>query len=95
MAKYFFKYTGSLGSTAKKIHPDPGTENGNIGGIQKILRRNCANPELSHRLVNSVYNQLIESWWDILRKQIGQQWINFFQEMHKTGEFLNSDPPSS
>ena len=71
MAKYFLKYVESLGSTAKKIHPDPGTESGNIGGIQKFLGLNCVNPELSYRLVKSVYNQRIESWWGILRKQIG------------------------
>lgn len=92
IAKYFLEYVKSLSGTAEKVYADPGTENGNTGGIQNFFRRESENPELSYRLVKSVYNQRIESWWGILRRQTGQQWINFFQEMHETGDFSNSDP---
>ncbi|CAG2227927.1 unnamed protein product [Mytilus edulis] len=72
------------------VRTDMGVENGIVQAMQKFLRRNHNDSRSGNNSVicgDSRLNQRIESWWNILRKQSLQFWIDLFQQMIQDGIF--------
>ncbi|XP_069126950.1 uncharacterized protein [Argopecten irradians] len=72
------------------LQSDPGTENVVIGALQCVLRHNstdCFSGIHSYRIVRSVFNQRIEAWWSILRRQQSEWWISLFKDLATFGGF--------
>ena len=70
------------------MRSDHGTENGTVSFLQTFLsERN------SFIYGTSTHNQRIERWWQILRTECSQFWINIFENLkdegHFTGDFID------
>ncbi|CAC5425774.1 unnamed protein product [Mytilus coruscus] len=77
------------------ITADLGTENGIVRELQVALR-DCDGHETNAFLYGtSKCNQRIESWWNILRKESAQFWMDMFQTIkddgHFSGDFLDDE----
>jgi hypothetical protein len=94
-SKYFLDCVRQLGGAPKFVRTDRGTENIYIAGIQRFLRRNCADVIDGGECFlygKSVSNQRIEAWWSFLRKSYSSWWMNVFKDMRDSGTFDDSDP---
>jgi hypothetical protein len=77
------------------VRADAGTENVNVSGIQRFLRRNDQDSfkgEKSFMYGRSTSNQRIESWWSFLRKSFTDWWMIFFKIMRENGEYCDENP---
>ncbi|XP_033758499.1 uncharacterized protein LOC117340828 isoform X2 [Pecten maximus] len=70
------------------LQADPGTENGIMGSLQ-CLFRHTSNDSFSgihsYRVVRSIFNQRIEAWWSVMRRQQCEWWISFFKDLVEFG----------
>lgn len=95
VAQYFLECAKEIGGIPRVVRGDPGTENGDIAGIQRFLRRNDIDEfasEKSFLFGKSVANQRIEAWWSTMRKTHSDWWIQLFKELRANGDFCDSDP---
>ena len=79
-----------VGGLPRIVRADAGTENVNVSGIQRFLRRNDEDSfggEKSFMYGKSTSNQRIESWWSFLRK-----WMEFLKKMREDGEYCDDNP---
>ena len=84
VASYYLETLALLNIVPRCIRADRGSENVNIGGIQRYLRRNHEDSQSrinSFRYGTSTANQRIESWWSQLRKTKMDWWINYFKDL--------------
>ncbi|XP_033747511.1 uncharacterized protein LOC117332637 isoform X2 [Pecten maximus] len=70
------------------LQADPGTESGIMGSLQ-CLFRHTSNASFSgirsYRVVRSIFNQRIEAWWSVMRRQQCEWWISFFKDLVEFG----------
>ena len=69
IAHYFISCVQQIGGLPRIIRADAGTENVNVSGIQRFLRRNDSDSfkgEKSFMYRKSTSNQRIEAWWSFL-----------------------------
>ncbi|CAC5423598.1 unnamed protein product [Mytilus coruscus] len=93
IAGYFIDTVREVGGCPRCIRADLGTENGIVRELQVALR-DCDGHETNAFLYGtSKCNQRIESWWNILRKECAQFWMDMFQTIkddgHFSGDFLD------
>ncbi|CAC5385093.1 unnamed protein product [Mytilus coruscus] len=87
IAGYFIDTVREVGGYPRCIRADLGTENGIIRELQVALR-DCDGHETNAFLYGtSKCNQRIESWWNILRKESAQFWMDMFQTIKDDGHF--------
>ena len=94
VARYFTECVKQIGGVPRKIRGDAGTENVNVAGVQRFLRRDDTDSfagEKSFQYGQSVSNQRIECWWGFLRKTETDWWMNFFKNLREEGLFDDSD----
>jgi hypothetical protein len=83
-----------VGGLPRVVRADAGTENVNVSGIQRFLRKNVQDSfksEKSFMYGKSTSNQRIESWWSFLRKSFTDWWMNFFKTMRENGEYCDEN----
>ena len=93
VATYFVECIKSMTLVPRVVRADRGSENVNIGGIQRFFRRNQTDRQSgnnSFRFGTSTSNQRIESWWSQLRKSRMNWWINYFKDMRDSYLFDGS-----
>lgn len=93
IAGYFIEAVAEQGGCPRRIRADFGTENSVVRELQ-ITLRNCERHENDAFLYGTSHcNQRIESWWNVLRKQCTQFWMDLFQTIkddgHFTGDYLD------
>ena len=84
IAFYFIKCVRSFQFVPRLVRADRGSENVVLGGIQRYLRRNCADSfagQVSFQYGPSTRNQRIEAWWSIFRRNRCNWWINYFKDL--------------
>ncbi|KAJ8318742.1 LOW QUALITY PROTEIN: hypothetical protein KUTeg_003833 [Tegillarca granosa] len=100
IANYYINSVRKKGGCPKRIRSDLGTENGYIADMQKFLRRDHGDTfsgERSFLYGKSTHNQRIEWFWGLLRKEMGQCFMDFFAEfgndLHDLycGDFLDKN----
>lgn len=98
IAGYFMKAVVKENGCPRRVRADRGTENGVVRDFQTFLRRNHPDglaDQNSFVYGQSVANQRIESWWNVLRRQNAQFWMNTFSEMKDndtfSGNFLDKN----
>ena len=93
IAGYFIDTVREHGGCPRRIRADFGTENSSVRELQVALR-DCAGRESCAFLYGtSQCNQRIESWWNLVRKQTIQFWMDMFETIkydgHFSGDFLD------
>ncbi|KAJ8319785.1 hypothetical protein KUTeg_001372 [Tegillarca granosa] len=100
IANYYINSVRKKGGCPKRIRSDLGTENGYIADMQKFLRRDHGDTfsgEKSFLYGKSTHNQRIEWFWGLLRKEMGQYFMDLFAEfgndLHDLycGDFLDKN----
>lgn len=94
IAQYFLDYVRQLGSTARIIRGDRGTENGNLAAIQRFFRRSMDDDfagDKSFTYGKSTSNQRIEAWWGRLRQGCADWWIEFFKDLRDSGLYCDDN----
>ena len=94
-AKYFIDCLRVVKGAPKFMRADCGTENIYIAGIQRFLRRDCADVIAGGQCFlygKSVSNQRIEAWWSFLRRSYSHWWMNYFKDLRDSGLYNDSDP---
>ncbi|KAK3099017.1 hypothetical protein FSP39_025318 [Pinctada imbricata] len=101
IADYYIQAVKQRKGCPQRIRADMGTENVHMEQMQKFLRRNHNDPyakEKSFLYGKSTHNQRIEWFWGILRKEMGQFWMDLFTEMANnagertfSGDFLDTN----
>lgn len=84
IADYYIKAVQRRRGCPQRVRADMGTENVYIEQMQKFLRRNhddAQSGENSFLYGKSTHNQRIEWFWGILRKEVGQFWMNLLADM--------------
>lgn len=98
IAYYFITSVKRKGGCPRRIRADLGTENSFIEQMQKFLRRNHDDElsgERSFLYGKSTHNQRIEWFWGLLRKEMGQFYMDLFSELRQdqndlfSGDFLD------
>ncbi|KAL5007351.1 hypothetical protein ScPMuIL_016157 [Solemya velum] len=99
IASYFIDSVTRKNGCPQRIRADMGTENRFIEQMQIFLRRNHGDElsgNKSFMYGNSTHNQRIEWFWGCLRKEMGQYWMDSFQELARdygttsfSGDFLD------
>ena len=89
IAGYYIEAISSKMACPKLMRSDHGTENGTVCFLQTFLSK-----KKSFIHGPSMHNQRIESWWQILRTECSQFWINIFENLndgliHFTGDFID------
>ncbi|XP_061170558.1 uncharacterized protein LOC133179892 [Saccostrea echinata] len=86
----FVQTVATLRGCPRILQSDPGTENITMGALQCLYR----NPEQDqstargcYRVTRSVFNQRIEAWWSMMRRQEMEWLISFFKELETDGFF--------
>ena len=95
VAHYFVNCVQQVGGLPRIVRADAGTENVNVSGIQRFLRRDDEDSfggEKSFMYGKSTSNQRIESWWSFLRKSFTGWWMEFFKKMREDGEYCDDNP---
>lgn len=90
IAGYFIESVVNATGCPRRVRADNGTENGVVEALQTFLRRNHHDGLADARSFvygQSIANQRIESFWNILRRESVQYWINIFSEMRDNGDF--------
>lgn len=94
IAGYYLGAVKTLRGCPSRLRGDLGTENGVVKRIQMVLcdLYKAANTGNSTAYLEgrSTANQRIESWWSILRKHMGQYWINLFESLRDSALFDGS-----
>lgn len=94
IAHYFANTVKSLQIIPKLVRGDRGTENVNVCGIQRFLRRNGTDSfsgQNSFKYGKSMSNQRIEQWWSYLKRSTTLSWIEFFKELMEQDLFDNTN----
>ena len=81
ISSYFTEAVKRMNGCPQRVRTDLGTENTYIEQMQTWLRRNHRDRlagENSFLYGKSTHNQRIEWFWGLLRKEIGQFWMDFF-----------------
>ena len=94
IAHYFVNCVQQVGGLPRIVRADAGTENVNVSGIQRFLRRNDEDSfggEESFMYEKSTFSQRIESWWSFLRKSFAGCWMEFFKNMREDGEYCDDN----
>ena len=81
ISSYFTEAVKRMNGCPQRVRTDLGTENAYIEQMQTWLRRNHRDRlagENSFLYGKSTHNQRIEWFWGLLRKEIGQFWMDFF-----------------
>ncbi len=89
VASYYLQYVKEMQRLPRCIRSDHGTENVNICGIQRYLRRGFNDDmsgENSFLFGPSTSNQRIEAWWSFLKKSRVIWWINLFKDLIDGGD---------
>jgi hypothetical protein len=81
IAGYYMEVIGELMTCPHMVRGDMGTENGHVARMQFFLSQ-----QDSFLYGKSMHNQRIESFWNILRKECAQFWMD---ELF-TGDFINT-----
>ncbi|VDI17274.1 Hypothetical predicted protein [Mytilus galloprovincialis] len=90
VAYYYVRSIMEYNGVPLVLQSDPGTENVLIGALQCTLRHEADDYFAgikSFRVVRSKFNQRIEAWWSMFRRQSSEWWINFFKDLVSFGEF--------
>ena len=90
IAGYFTKAVLKSEGCPRRVRADRGTENGIVRDLQTFLRRNHQDglaDQKSFVYGRSIANQRIEAWWNILRRQTAQFWMNIFAELKDNDQF--------
>lgn len=94
IAHYYTSAVKTLCAVPKLIRGDRGTENVNVCGIQRFLRRNHHDSWSgwnSFKYGKSVSNQRIEQWWSYLKRNTTQSWIDYFKDLRDQGLYDDSN----
>ena len=81
IADYYIKAVQQRKGCPQRVRADMGTENVYIEQMQRFFRRNHDDDlagDKSFLYGKSTHNQRIEWFWGILRKEVGQFWMNLF-----------------
>ena len=84
IGNYFIEAVRCRKGCPRRVRADMGTENGHVEQIQKFLRRHhndAVAGDKSFLYGKSTSNQRIEWFWGILRKEVGQFWMDLFSEI--------------
>lgn len=88
VAGYYLKTVESKGGCPITVRSDKGTENVLIERMQTILRENNSETNRPPYFKGaSTANSRIESWWNILRREGGQFYMDIFGSLKDKGEF--------
>ena len=90
IASYFTESIKKLSLVPQKVRGDKGTENVNVCGIQRFLRRDHLDQSSGYNSFlygKSVSNQRIEQWWSHLKRHTTQSWIDYFKDMRDIGTY--------
>ena len=88
IANYFVTAVQRKGGCPRRIRADLGTENSHIEQIQIFLRRDHGDELAGDRSFlygKSTHNQRIEWFWGLLRKEMGQFFMDLFSELGRDG----------
>lgn len=85
IAGYYIEYVCELAGCPTLVRRDKGTENCKIARMQTLL-----SGEESFPYGASMHNQRIESFWNILRKECSQFWIDTLGAVKDHGHFTGS-----
>ena len=98
IAGYFIEAVLDIEGCPRRMRADRGNENGVARDLQTFLRRNHEDSladQKSFVYGRSIANQRIEAWWNILRKECAQYWMNLFSQLKDdglfTGDFLDKN----
>ncbi|KAH3719823.1 hypothetical protein DPMN_062707 [Dreissena polymorpha] len=84
VANYFMDSVRKKGGCPKRVRTDLGTENVYIEQMQMFLRRDHGDEfsgERSFLSGKSTYNQRIEWFWGLLRREMGQYFMDLFSDL--------------
>ncbi|KAJ8303145.1 hypothetical protein KUTeg_019541 [Tegillarca granosa] len=84
ISNYYIKAVQRRKGCPQRVRADMGTENTYIEQFQRFLRRNHNDAfagDKSFLYGKSTHNQRIEWLWGILRKEVGQFWMDLFAEL--------------
>ncbi|XP_069129255.1 uncharacterized protein [Argopecten irradians] len=90
MAANYVECVKSVKGCPLILQADPGTENFDMGALQCFFRRNHSDmfsKDRSFRVVRSVFNQRIEAWWSMFRRQKSQWFMDLFKDLEVFGAF--------
>lgn len=91
IAGYFMDAVISAGGCPTKLRLDLGTENGHLAEMQHFLHFSEYQAETdSITFGPSTGNQQIEQWWQILRSECVQFWIDLFDKLRVDGFFSDN-----
>ncbi|XP_028516806.1 uncharacterized protein LOC110245566 isoform X2 [Exaiptasia diaphana] len=85
---YYLKCVQHIGGCPQILRTDPGSENTLIAALQCTFRRNSTDQfagDASHRYGKSVFNQRIEAWWSVLKKNYSGWWIETLKDLVEFG----------
>lgn len=88
IANYFIKTVKNKGGCPKRVRTDLGTENVHIECMQKFLRRDGEDSlagDKSYLSGKGTLNQRIEWFWGLLRKEMGQFYMDLFADLSRDG----------
>ena len=95
IASYYIEEVKKRSGCPSRVRADFGTENGHVENMQKFLRRNHEDryaDERSFLSGTSPHNQRIEWFWGILRKEMGQFYMDMFTDlMHDDRDLFSGD----
>ena len=80
--------------SSTKLAADRGTENVNIAGSQRFLKRNHSDDSSGYQRFEfgkSITNHRIKSFWSQLSRLCTDLWIRFFKELVQAGIYDNTD----
>lgn len=84
IADYFIQEVKKRGGCPSRVRADFGTENTYVENMQMFLRRDHGDEfagERSYLAGRSTHNQRIEWFWGILRKEMGQFYMDLFTDL--------------
>ncbi|XP_061193724.1 uncharacterized protein LOC133201956 [Saccostrea echinata] len=86
IANYYIKAVRRKSGCPQRIRADLGTENTYVEQMQKFLRRDHADElagDKSFLYGKSTHNQRIEWFWGLLRREMGQYYMDMFSEFSR------------
>ena len=95
IAEYYLQCVEKHICVPRNLRCDLGTENTTLKLIQPFFRYNCEDRFVginSIFLGKSTFNQRIEAWWSILRKQNTDWWISYFKDLRDAGVYKDGNP---
>ena len=94
VASFYTHAVKTFHAVPKTVRGDRGTENVNVCGIQRFMRRNHNDSwsgDISFLYGKSVSNQRIEQWWSFLKRNTIQSWMDYFKDLRDKGLYDDSN----